>query len=269
MQSLFSSQKPAGKSYIYLHDGSFEGVLTAVATAVKSKQQVQMIVDKPHHQPHLFCQTRTVTTNCNQAEKLIRYLHSLQPAIAETAACAWLSEQHDIGLYLYHFVKNCIRVGDRVLGDYADNSTRYLLTLSQKIGREVHRYHGLLRFFHMNNQILYAPFSPKYNIISLCAPHFRRRLTSQRWIIHDLQRDLALLWDRKQLTAIEIDAGFSAYVRQHGEPPQGRLAAAEKEYQKLWQTFHHAISNPQRQNRTLQKKYIPQRYWQYLIEQQD
>ncbi len=268
MQSLFSSEKPAGEKYIYLYDGSFEGLLTAVATAIKSKQQVLCIVDNPHYQPHLFCQTVAVVTSRNQAERLMRYLHSLQPTIAETIICAWLSEQHDTGLHLYHFVRHCLRVGSRAIDDYSDNATRYLLTLSRKTKKEVHRYQGLLRFYRMDNQLLYAPFSPKYNIITLCTPHFRRRIKNEQWIIHDLQRDLALLWDGKQLTEIEIDPDFSNHVKRHGQPPQRQLAAGEKEYQRLWQTFHHAISNAQRQNRALQKKYIPQRYWRYLVERQ-
>ncbi|PID75946.1 MAG: hypothetical protein CSB23_00910 [Deltaproteobacteria bacterium] len=268
MQPPHPPKDSSSNGCIYLYDGSLEGLINAVATAIKTRAQILSIVDRLHHRPHLFCETVKLATSREQAKKLMGYLHSLDPEIAQVVVSAYLSGQPDIGLHLYHFVQRCLQIGKKVTGDYSDSSTRSLLTLHQKIHTEVHRYKGLLRFYRMDNQLLYAPFAPEYNILSLCVPHFRRRLANERWILHDLRRDLALLSDKEELKEIEIDPDFCQHVKHYGKPPKRNLAAGEKEYQQLWKTFHQSIGNTQRLNRKLQKKHIPQRYWQYLVEQQ-
>jgi hypothetical protein len=53
----------SGQQVTYLHDGSFEGMLTAVAVAVKSKESVEWIFSEQHHAHSLFAEARTVETD--------------------------------------------------------------------------------------------------------------------------------------------------------------------------------------------------------------
>lgn len=269
MQPLLQSiPEKQTATVVYLYDGSFEGLLHAVAIAVKSKKRVQNIAEISRYRPTLFGTVIRLTTDSEQAGRLMGFLYRLHPDIADIFLNAYLSEGDDIGIHLYHLVSECVVMGRQVLQNYSHNSVRYLLRLNEKIYKEAHRYQGLLRFRRMRNDIFYAPFSPEYNVIGYLARHFRARLASEQWVLHDVPRDQALFWDGCGLNSIVMDPLFSQYVRQYGRPPEENVAAEEKGYQELWQAFHRSISNRERQNRQLQKKYIPERYWKYMVEQQ-
>ncbi len=263
MSASFQNQH---ENIVYLYDGSFEGLLYAVAIAVKSQQQIQAVYDINHYRPQLFDNSLQITTDSIQAAKLMRFLYGLHPMAAELFVSGYLSEKYTIGSHLISLVRECVQHGVRALDQYSQDSIRYLLVLRKRIHKEVHRYNGLLRFYRMENLILYAPFAPEFNIIGYSARHFRQRISSEKWILHDLLRDSALFWDCKTLQQIEIEQDFYQYVRRYGKPPKEKTAKDEKKYQQLWQSFHHSINNKQRENRKLQKKYIPQRYWKYLVE---
>jgi probable DNA metabolism protein len=253
-------------SIIYLHDGSFEGLLHAVSAAVKSKKDVQAIYAEKEFSPRIFDTLITIKTDSQQALRLFEYLKKLKGTVSRLAVNGFLSEDPEVGIHLYRMVGQCLVHGSNATHLYTHDSIRYLDKLSQKVSSEAHRFTGLLRFRILEDGLQYAPFEPDCNVIGYCANHFKKRLKNQRWILHDIRRNHALYWDRVTLQSIEIDESFTCHVRQYGEIPESRLSEAERCYQELWKSFHSAIANTDRKNLGLQRQFLPQRYWKYLVE---
>ncbi|WP_136808720.1 TIGR03915 family putative DNA repair protein [Desulfosediminicola flagellatus] len=252
--------------YIYLHDGSFEGMLHAVAIAVKSNQQVRGIFAENSFTPDLFDTQIRLKADKDQALRLFNYLRNLNDDASRFAFNGYLSEDPEVGTHLYWMVKECLSRGARATKMYTHDSIRHLDTLSRKVAFEAHRFTGLIRFRIFEDGLQYAPFEPDCNIIGYCAQHFKTRLKNQQWILHDLRRNHALFWDRSCLRTIDIDEDFTKHIQEHGEIPDSRMTSEERYYQDLWKTFHTAIANRDRENLNLQRQFLPQRYWKYLIE---
>ena len=64
-----------------------------------------------------------------------------------------------------------------------------------KVTGEIHRLKGLLRFMESANGAFYAPYSPDNDITELLMPHFAERFKSERFVIHDLKRKLAGMYN--------------------------------------------------------------------------
>lgn len=251
---------------VYLYDHSFEGMLHAVARAVKDGRQVQAIVPHGQYRPNLFDTVISLTSDSAQADSLLRYLQNLHPQAAGLALSAFLSEERGMELQLYAFVRLSLQYGAQALCYAGNPAVAHLKGLSRKVAHEAHRHKGLIRFRIMADDLQYAPFEPCCNVITLCARHFRRRLAGCRWLLHDLRRNIALYWDTIDLQMVAIDADFAAQVAALGEVPAENLAENELYYQQLWRSFHGAISNPGRYNPRLQRQGMPKRYWKYLTE---
>ncbi len=252
--------------YIYLHNGSFEGLLHAVAVAVKSNRQVRGIFPENNFTPNIFDTQIRLEPDQDQALRLFTYLKNLSNTASRFVFNGFLSEDPEVGTHVYWMVKECLARGPKATQMYTHTSIRYLDTLSRKVGFEAHRFTGIIRFRILEDGLQYAPLEPDYNIIGYCAEHFKSRLKNQQWILHDLRRNYALYWDRSHLRTIDIDDGFSNHILKHGEIPDSEMSHEEKYYQNLWKTFHTAIANPSRENLNLQRQLMPQRYWKYLPE---
>ena len=251
---------------VYLYDGTFAGMLHAIARAVKDGGAVHAITPTHRYTPTLFDTVITLKCDADQADRLLQYLQNLHPLAANLAVYAYLSGEGGVEMQMYSFVHLCLRRGKQALSYESHSAVAHLKGLFHAVSREAHRYKGLIRFRILADDLQYGPFEPHYNIISLCARHFKRRLAGCRWLLHDLQRNSALYWDTVDLQPVEVDTDFAAYVALHGEVPAAQLSENEQEYQQLWRAFHRAISNPARHNPQLQQQGMPQRYWKYLTE---
>lgn len=251
---------------VYLHDGSFEGLLTAVAAAVKAKGSVQAVYSRAQYLPALFDKTVEIQNDTAQAERLLQYLQNLSPLARQLAVNGFLSEDRRIGCYLCEFVSLSLTCGAEALDLHNNDAVRALHSLCRKVSFEAHRLNGLIRFRILADGLQYAPFSADHNVIGYCADHFRHRLIGRRWILHDVGRDVALYWDTETLQTVEIDQTVTRHVARFGDLPPGQSTEEEQYFQRLWQSFHTAIANPDRENRLLQLRFMPRRYWRYLIE---
>lgn len=74
-------------------------------------------------------------------------------------------------------------------------------------------------------------------------------------MIHDVKRSIAVLYNKKEWIIKEVD-GTRAW----------KLDKEEGMYQKLWQQYFKSIAIKNRINPKLQKRNMPMRYWQYLVE---
>lgn len=246
------------------YDGSFDGFLTLIARAIKEGISPLFISVKGRRQKMLFDNVKYYQTDTEQAKRLAEYLRTISPYCFTLIVHAYLSEDDDVALAAHGFILLSLECGDKVLTYHGNSCVRVILDAHARLLHEVHSFTGFVRFRELSSSVFYAPIEPINNITLLIAEHFTKRLPLQEWLIHDVGRNSALYWDKEGLQSVTVEKEFTEYVRFHGDIPEKTVT--ESHFQELWQIFHTHIANPARVNKKLQKQFIPQRYWKYLIE---
>ena len=244
------------------YDGTFEGLLTAAALALDDGSAPNDIRPSGSGVPDLFDQPVSVATDPDRAAVLSARLERIDPHIVHQVLHAFLAEDPDLGRPLFTYISLCLQRGECVDGFLTNPDVRRVVMTARRVGGESHRLKGLLRFRELKSGTLWAPVEPDANVVLLLALHFRRRLTAQHWVIHDLKRHVAVAWDGKTLEWLEGEGLRRRIV----ELRPDELSQTEEGYQDLWRTFFHSIAIPERINPELQRRNMPRRYWKHLVE---
>ncbi|MFW6306301.1 MAG: TIGR03915 family putative DNA repair protein [Bacillota bacterium] len=240
----------------YIYDGSFPGLLTAVYHAFYNEEKPDNILSSEVYKTGLFDNKIHIKTDTDKSDRVYQAikdkisLYSLRK-IYNT----YLSEEANREILIYRYLILGFKLGKKIDKSLNNDIVDQLNKISSKVSKEKHLILGLLRFKKIKGDIYYAPVEPDYNIISLIAPHFAKRMADQNWIIHDCKRLTAAVFNQEEWILTEM--------KKHEE-----LDYTEEEtfYQKLWQGFYDNIAIENRRNPRLQRQYMPRRYWKYLVE---
>lgn len=241
----------------YTYDGTFEGLLTAIAESVSTNEIPENIFKLENNQGELFAQQHHIKTNSEIAQNLLKQIRQRGELIAQTVIYIYLAELPNYEKDLLEYIRLALKHGNRINSNHGNQHVRNILRITQKVTFETHRLKGLVRFREMRDGTYYAPLEPDHNILQLLAPHFAKRLGNQKWLIHDLKRGIAVSYDKRKTTHGELQSNFNM---------QDFYAADEQKYQDLWQTFYDNIAIKERINPNLRSQFMPQRYWKYLVE---
>lgn len=126
----------------------------------------------------------------------------------------------------------------------------------RKVGHEIHKMHGFIRFMETASGALYAPCSPDNDIVDLLARHFRARLPQFSFVLNDVGRKKAAVYDGKNIFVAPLH---------HADVV---LSADETEWKKLWQRYYVAVNIPSRERLKQMRGSMPVRYWKFLPEKQ-
>ncbi|MBN2162473.1 MAG: TIGR03915 family putative DNA repair protein [Pontiellaceae bacterium] len=242
----------------YRYDGSPDGLLCAIADAVRRREQPALLAG-PAHEGLLFVdRVHTVLTDEARADEVISYFQRKVSKEAARNLLYCLAGPFDgMELELLAYYRMGLKLGKAVDRQHADAVVHAVHQAARSVGHEIHRFKGLLRFRKLQDGLYWAPFEPDHDIISALAPHFRTRLPDQRWMMHDLRRGRAVVWDGKRLYA-ELQPEMLLQ--------DNPVADDESEVQQLWQTFFRSVTIEGRKNSKLQARCMPLRYWRWLPE---
>lgn len=244
---------------VYLYDGSFEGLLTCIFEAYASKEWDVSIKNNATYIPSFLDEVKVIETDM---EKFERVYSSIPGKISREAQKivyrAWLSEDENAPDLIFHFLRVGYKMGRRVIDYIQDPLINKIIDLDMKVGRESHRFLGLLRFKEISKGIFYAGYEPDYNITVLIAPHFARRLSMQPFIIHDKKRNISAVYDGNELVMTDKIPSIN-----------GETDSTEDEYSSLWKAFFKTIAIEERKNPRAQMQFMPKKYWKNLTEMQD
>lgn len=242
---------------IYVTDGSFEGILTAVFEVYEKKEIPESIVSRDSYQMSLDTDVREIDTNEGKSERVYNtVIEKMSYEALETMYKAWLSEHCDIGTALYKYIRIGLKMGRKILSYLQNPDVLMVHDLAYKVSGEAHRFLGILRFKKLNSGLYYSKIEPDNNITMLIAEHFKERLSDQPWIIHDAKRNVFALYDTNQVIFIKEDISIPI---DNGD---------DKTFEELWKNYFNAIAIENRRNPKLQKQFLPRRYWKNLIEMQ-
>lgn len=240
----------------YIYDGSFEGLLTSVFEAYYHKEEPDVIVPERGLQQDLLMKYIHIRTDSVKSDRVFASIRSkISNKALQNVYHAYLSEEPDAATIIYRYLKLGWKMGSRVDLHLSDNTVFRMMDINRRLEFEVHRLMGFVRFRQMEGGIYYASLSPDNNVTELLAPHFAERLSDQRWIIHDVKRELAALYNTK--TWIMSDFSVSDIPG---------ATEDETKYAKLWKEFFNTLAIPSRTNPKLQRQLLPRRYWDHLTE---
>lgn len=260
----------------YLYDGTFEGLLTLIATAMTRNWELDEIAGISATGPQqfdLFTQIETITTDAKLAQSYFE--HHLAERFSEELLTDIIycchSELAGVELLLLRFIHGLLGKGERFAGNIADPTVFKFGRIRDRVAHEIHRYHGFIRFRKLPNAVYYAAIEPDHNVIRFLAPHFTARFADQSWLIHDLKRNTGLYFDLERcsfLTDFEIlpELVRASVPYEPGCRKDDCFDRKEVAYQELWNAYFQQIAIRERENRKAQRQRMPERYWRHLVE---
>jgi probable DNA metabolism protein len=170
-----------------------------------------------------------------------------------------------------------------------DDDCRIVLALAYKVTHEIDRLMGFLRFSPDVRGRYIARCAPDYGILPALAPHFSRRFgETTPWAVIDEKRGLALVREGQEPRILRTgegplfrgDSGLASQKLESQNPesqsrgprvqnPWAQDPRVQDPWEELWQSYHRTISIGDRKNLTLQRRFIPRRYQDYLNEFDD
>jgi probable DNA metabolism protein len=252
---------------IFIYDGSFQGFLTVIYDALFFNEDPDEIIVEGKNENELFAENKYISTDTNKADKIIKSLtNKFNLEITKNIYYAFLSDIKNIEKYIFRYIKLSLEYGKDAQGFYSNEAVDFVYQAVKKVLSEKYKFYGILRFKLLNDGLFYASIEPDNNIISLLINHFKKRYSNQKWIIHDLRRNTGVFYDCKNARMISISDYEKKLLTDDDETGASVYDEKEIEFQKLWKTYFKRISISERKNIRLQRKYIPIRYWKYLIE---
>lgn len=245
----------------FTYDGSFEGLLSAIFESFRIKAAAEEIVEESSFQPGLFGNPVFVPSNRAQSQRVKAGLSQrCGPKAVEMLYHAFLSEQPQVEMLIYRFVKLTVSSPENILDNFREPVVLQLHRIQKQIHREVHRMHAFVRFQQTEDGLFIALITPDFNVLPLLPPHFTERYPAFRWLIYDAKRKYGLYYEPHQYHFVTLSFAQQRTISEE------LLTTAEKDYQQLWQTYFRSVDIPERRNLKLHLQHVPKRYWKYLVE---
>lgn len=243
---------------VYIYDGSYQGLLTALYTAFKNREAPVKILAGSEFRDDLFYQKEEINTDQEKAKFFSKQIkkHISAQALNNIFHC-YLSEVEKMELYIFRYLFTGFKVGKSVDELLTKDYIRQVHDLAHKVRHESHRLKGLIRLQEAAGGKYYAAVEPDYKTLTLLAPHFKNRFPTMDWIIHDKKREEAVIFSASEKEWLFID------LEKEFEP---KLSKKEEEVQDLWRAFFSAVSIKNRKNPRTQQQFMPKKYWKHLIE---
>lgn len=238
---------------LYIFDGTENGFLTTFLVAYADDSAR---VTSKYMQLHLGETPIQVETDELRAEKakqrLLTFdrhcLHDLNMLLR-----SGMENNEQIAFRYLRFLTQCKRP---VRQQLAHSDVFAAVECIKKVGLEIHHLHGFIRFMETASGALYAPFEPDNDVCDLLIPHFRARLPEYAFVLHDVKRKKAAVYDGKSVFLAPL------------EKADVLLSANETDWQTLWKQYYHAVNIPSRERLKQMRGYMPVRYWKYMPEKQ-
>ncbi len=236
----------------YITDGSEDCFYTAVFDAYKNENCI--ITSQGDVQLGLGYELIEVERDENKAERVKRKLNLLDAGALNDIklilkSCDPLKEN-----IAFEYVKLIVKNGGAVRNMQADPRVLEATDVISKVTGETHKMKGFLRFMENADGVLYAPYSPDNDITDMLSVHFAERLGGQKFVIHDVKRKIAALYDGNEIIMTRV------------EDAEVYLSEYEKYFENLWKQYYKSVNILSRPHENQMKGYMPVRYWKFLPE---
>ncbi len=239
---------------IYFYDGSADAFLTAFLLAYPDEDATLTSGGK---QLAIGQETAFVRADPARAEAARKRLEQLDKNCMHDLDMLLRSGDHTRDMVAFNYFKLIATRGCPVRKMLAEDAVIAAEECIRRVEFEIHRFHGFLRFMESASGALYAPVSPDNDICDLLVPHFRARLPRFPFVIHDVRRKKAAVYDGENVFLAPLE---------HAEVA---LTADETAWQNLWKKYYKSVNIPSRERLKQMRGYMPVRYWKFMPEKKD
>ncbi len=237
-------------------DGTYEGLLTIIYEHFYKKMNFLSIEHEDYAQQKIGMEYIYIKTDTEKALKVYNSIpKKISSLSADTAYYAFLHNDSERFIYIYLYILLGFKTGKTL--DNHKNVDFVLKTqnFAKAVRNEAHFNREFIRFTETQNGIYYADISPKYDVLVYLSEHFADRFPSHPWIIHDVSRNIAAIYNGEHYVFTETPKDA---VIQYSDN--------EKEYQQLWKRFFETIAIKERASYKLQRGNLPLRFRKHMTE---
>lgn len=237
---------------IYICENNPQSFFTAVFDAYAEKQC--LITSDGEIQLSLDSEIVRVTTS---AEKSMRVINGIVKYDGDAVDDILLVLRADDSLKeqtAFEYVRTLMRTKAPVKKAYNLPEVIKFNDLLNKVKTEIHHLKGFLRFMESASGAFYAPYSPDNDITDLLMPHFVARFKAEKFVIHDVKRNIAGMYNGSEW--IICEAGNAEIY----------LSEYERAFETLWKKYYKAVNISARPHEKQMRRSMPVRYWKYLPE---
>lgn len=243
---------------ILLHDGTLEGVLSAVFDSYSYSPPPQGLDTVSCYQPQLGCRYKEVTTDSRHAARVIAGVRRQMGHLGYRKIWqAFLHSSEEKDTIIYRYIRLGMKEGERVHQMLTHPTVLAIDKLCAITGREASFLTEFVRFSEVEGHLYYAEITPEHMTLPLIMPHFTARMNTHPFLIHDKTHGLAGVYDRTGWVLVSTE-GLTVPA----------LSENEREYRKLWKTFYDTIAIKERINPNLRRQLMPKKYWKNITELQ-
>lgn len=252
----------------WIYDNTFEGFLTLVFDCYELKIFPDRILGNKNHQPSIFPESYEVISDETKAKRVWKGLHKkISNASCQLLYHAFLSEIYNVELLILHYIREVFESPINIELNFGNHYVLEMLKMDKKVTREAQRILMFVRFQKTTDEIYYAPFDPKYNVLPLVIKHFENRFADQKWIIYDTRRKYGFYYDLKNTSEFRFTESLIDPAT--GKLDKSMMAEDEQLFQELWKSYFKSMCIKERINPKLHMQLLPKRFWKYLTEKQD
>jgi probable DNA metabolism protein len=241
-------------------DGSLEGLLTVIYKYYYEKLRPAGVLDGslPSFQQRLGEEYMFIKTEPDQAARVFeameeKFSHETISRVYGAVSHMDTERFYDLFRYIILAFKEPERVDMYEGFDYVLSVHQ----LAKGVYMEAHLLKGFTRFRKSGQGVLYAEIEPKHDSLWHICDHFCDRLGSERWIIHDLARGKAGVYDGSECVIAPVPEGLKAAFA---------LDERELDFQRLWTAFYKTIGIQERTNSKLRRQNSPKYFWKHMTE---
>ena len=241
----------------YIYDNTFEGLLTAIFYAYSCKEDC-IITKSRNYITSFLNEASNILTEYDKFDRVYKsILEKLKVEVLRNVYYLYLSDIPDSDSLALKYLKLCYKYGANI--NLAKNNDIIILVdkYARKVTGEAHRFTGFVRFREVAPLSFYASIEPDHNILPLILNHFTERFSDQNFIIHDLKRELAIIYNKESAIITELKKEDSKVFT---------ASTADSEFEALWKTFYNSANIKERENHRLRNRHMPKRYWTHITE---
>jgi probable DNA metabolism protein len=238
---------------IYMTDGSVEGFFTAVFDAYLDPDGY-IASTTGAFQTAFGDNFITVPPSEEKSARVFNKLKEVDRHSLSEIDYALRTSEADREQVAFLYIRRLMKHRAPVRGMLTAWEVRRMRDLCDRVGAEIHQLSGFLRFQETATGIFYAPCAPDNDVVDLLMPHFTARFKNTPFVIHDLSRQIAGMYNGEEWLVSPVS---SAEVV---------LSEAEENFSRLWKKYYHTVYIPARKNTRQMKGYMPVRYWKFMSE---
>lgn len=255
-------------SLAYLHDGTLEGLLTAIFDTYANHEAPSDVAAEGTVQLRIGQEVHLIQTDFKKAERVVKGLERVGgKELFEVVKIASLSDDPGTGAKMLRFIRYCMAAKKRFpQRDILHPDVEPVMSLYRQVRNEEEYMRQFLRFSHLENGLWFARCDAKASVVPLLMTWFSARFNTQPFII----------WDEKHRLAGAYDGSGWQLVRTDTMPEDWRPAAGpedqapeEQLMQAAWKGFYDAIAIDPRYNPELRRQNMPVRFWKNLPEMKE